>query len=61
MPDEHDIADRKRDIQAALLDKIDKLLPDLDRQSEAEMVRDLALAYRYVSGGAQPGSVATSK
>ena len=61
MPDIYAIDERKRDIQAALLNKIEELLADLDQPAEAETVRDLALAYRYVAGGNQPGSQILSK
>ncbi|GEP38872.1 hypothetical protein NPS01_25350 [Nocardioides psychrotolerans] len=50
--------------QAALYDAILGLLKDAEDYSgntRAEMVRDAAVAYRAVKGGAQPGSSVIEK
>ena len=48
--------------QAALFASIEKLAEEASKfgvPNGAPALRDLALAYRYAAGGAQPGSVTT--
>lgn len=56
----------KIDTQNVLFDVIAKAVTELDTSgvhisSKADALRDLALAYRYASGGQQPGAITIQK
>lgn len=58
MADQFETADAKQAAQLALFKKIESLA---DATTRYDQLEKLALAYRYVSGGAQPGSVTVDK
>lgn len=58
MAEQYEINDAKMAAQLALFKKIESLADGTTRYDQLEK---LALAYRYVSGGAQPGSVTVDK
>lgn len=57
--------EKKDQAQEALFEKITAEVNDINqstnRLNRAAILRDLALAYRYASGGSQPGSVIVEK
>jgi hypothetical protein len=61
MPNEHELADQKRVVQAALLKRMGELIEEADGPVLTGMVEDLSLAYRHLAGGSQPGASVISK
>lgn len=50
-----EVDNKKHDVQIALLDQISAWIEAAETNKAAEGVAELALAYRYLDGGMQPG------
>jgi hypothetical protein len=54
------VEEKKHDIQIALLEKLSGWIEEADTLKAVEGVVTLALAYRYLDGGIQPGGAAVA-